>query len=121
METPLTDALNDWLKSKYKGVDIDLVVGELAKLEARTNSRTPITSEALINAGFKYENLGNDAPYEWWVRDEVHVWNFNEKHWIIDALDQASVNAEFQTMEQLNVWWIASQLQPILPQQHFEL
>ena len=73
-----------------------------------------ITPKRLITAGFEYEDLGDDSPYEWWTKGGVKVWNFNNQYWLVDALDQGGIHVEFHTMEQLDAFWRACLLPPLV-------
>ena len=72
-----------------------------------------ITKKRLADAGFEYRDLGDEVPYEIWKRDEVEIWCFNGKHWLVDALDQGGIGVEFKTMEHLNEFWLACRLPPV--------
>lgn len=74
-----------------------------------------ITPEKLVELGFVYEDLGPDeSPYETWTRDDVTVWNWNDKYWLVDELDQGGIHVEFQTMEELDAFWRACHLPAII-------
>jgi hypothetical protein len=72
-----------------------------------------ITEKQLQNLGFEYQDLGDESPYEQWVKDRIEIWNFNGKYWIIDALDQACIDVEFKTIEELNQFFIVCKKEPI--------
>lgn len=84
-----------------------------ASLAAPTGS-TEITEKRLLALGFKHQDLGDMPPYEQWVRDDVEVWWFNTDFWIVDALDQAGIDVEFRTLEQLAKFWDACNLPKFL-------
>lgn len=75
-----------------------------------------ITEDRLKILGFKYTDLGNDSPYEIWEKDGIVIWNFNNRHWLVDALDQAGIDVEFKTIGQLSDFFKACNL-PFLTKQ----
>lgn len=77
-----------------------------------------ITSKALKELGFTYEDLADEPPYEQWERDGVVIWDWNGEHWLVDALDQAGIHVEFETIECLDKFWCACRLPPLLPNKH---
>ncbi len=66
----------------------------------------PITEARLKKAGFEYKNLGDDSPYEVWVKHGIVVWNFNGKYWLVDLLDQAGIDREFKLMPDLEMFFM---------------
>jgi hypothetical protein len=68
----------------------------------------PLTEEWLVRLGFVYEDLGDDTPYEWYVKDGMQIWNFNNQHWICDMLDQNRFNQDdFKHVHQLQNLYFA--------------
>lgn len=71
-----------------------------ADAEAMTNEtgRVFINKILLLAAGFKEKNNENG---DFFVKDKVEVWDFNGEYWIVDILDQAGIEKEFQYMDEL--------------------
>lgn len=67
-----------------------------------------ITRDRLTAIGFK-QTKSDECPYEWWERDEIMIWDFNDRYWIVNALDQGGIDVEFRTMEDLSKFWVACQ------------
>lgn len=80
-----------------------------------------ITYKQLEKAGFTpiYPDYASELwKRDVWKRDGIEIWEYispKEKCWLIDALDQAGIIVEFYTMEQLNEFWLACRLPPIIP------
>jgi len=55
-----------------------------------------------------------DGSLEFWQRDRVNIWEFNDEHWLVDALDQAGIDVEFRTIGELNQFWIGCKLPPLV-------
>ena len=72
-----------------------------------------ITEKQLKNLGFELKHFPNDSPDEMWIKDRVEIWNFNDEYWIVDALDQACIDVEFKSIEELNQFFIACKKEPI--------
>ena len=66
-----------------------------------------ITEDFLKKSGFAYHDLGDESPYEIWEKDDIKIWDFNGKYWLVDALDQAGIDVEFKTIGQLSVFFRA--------------
>jgi hypothetical protein len=71
----------------------------------------PITSEALIGAGFIYVDLDGESPYETWDKDGISVWNYNGEYWLVDMLDQNNIHREFVDMRELSAFFVACGLE----------
>jgi hypothetical protein len=70
----------------------------------------PITEYALECLGF----ARTDETEDMWWRDGVTVWEFNDKGWIVDALDQAGITVYFKTIGELDSFWCGCKLTPLL-------
>lgn len=72
-----------------------------------------ITPATLVEHGFVHEGLAS-SPHEWWKRDGIRVWNYNEKFWLVDALDQGGLQVRFHTIEHLDEFWRACRMPPLV-------
>jgi hypothetical protein len=91
------------------------------KLESFTGSNPPaccassvITEDALKSLGFSPEYDIEEGNLEFWQRDGVNIWEFNDYGWLVDALDQAMIDVTFTTLGELDAFWRACRLPPIL-------
>lgn len=66
-----------------------------------------ITVRRILDAGFTHEDLGDHPPFDVYRKHDIEVWQFNKKHWLIDALDQAGVDVEFRTWGELEDFFTA--------------
>ena len=73
-----------------------------------------ITKKFLKESGFQHRDLGDDVPYEMWVKDEIKIWNFNGEHWLVDALDQGGIDVEFNTVKQLSDFFVGCRKKPLI-------
>src|SRR5690606_37633528 len=64
-------------------------------------SPIPITEELLLKGGFKYEDLGDDSPYEWYRIDNFELWNFNGEYWLCDMLDQYGIDLDLRDLHEI--------------------
>lgn len=67
-----------------------------------------ICERCLKSLGFRQVVDGREN-IEIWERDGVEIWNFNDEFWLVDALDQAGIEAEFHTLGDLDAFWVACQ------------
>jgi hypothetical protein len=59
-----------------------------------------ITEQKLLKCGF---SCGLDSCVGTiYTKDNITVWNFNDDHWVVDALDHAGVKVPMYTMSQLD-------------------
>ncbi len=73
----------------------------------------PITETLLETLGFEFRDLGDESPYEVWVKEEVVIWDMNGDHWVVDMLDQAGFDAEFRTIGELDLFFRGCQKAPL--------
>lgn len=71
---------------------------EVSGKDANEIGRVFINKILLLAAGF--EELNKD-DYEFFVKDKVEIWDFNGEYWIVDMLDQAGIEKQFQYMDEL--------------------
>lgn len=65
-----------------------------------------ITETRLKKLGFEYHEY-NGPPFEIWKKQDIGIWNWNGKHWLVEALDQAGIDREFKYMCELNLFFCA--------------
>jgi hypothetical protein len=70
---------------------------------------TEITEERLKEAGFVFQDLGDEPPYDMWEKGNVQIWDYNGEYWIIECLDQYGIDAKFHYMEELSTFFLATQ------------
>jgi hypothetical protein len=73
-----------------------------------------ITEDVLRALGFVKKDKDDEETQEMWTRDGVEVWEFNDYGWLVDALDQAMIDVTFTTLGELDAFWRACRLPPIL-------
>jgi hypothetical protein len=69
----------------------------------------PLTPEILEKAGFEYEDMGDDSPYERWIcknYKELWVWDFNGEEWMF-CLGDAFEQGGFHYLHQLQNLYFA--------------
>jgi hypothetical protein len=62
---------------------------------------TKITEKRLLEVGFVYRLDECEIPDELYRKHDIVIWNWNNEHWLVEALDQGGIDVEFKTMEQL--------------------
>lgn len=74
-----------------------------------------ISEDTLEMLGFTpYNNYNYEGSPDMYQRDGVKLWKFNDEGWLIDALDQGGIDVRFQTFGELDEFWKAIKLGPLL-------
>ncbi len=60
-----------------------------------------ITEKVLEKLEFERIDLGDETPYEMWLKHGINIWNYNDEYWLVDILDQAGIRREFRTTIEL--------------------
>ena len=65
------------------------------------------TEKDLLQIGFEQHYSKHDVIDVYFSFGGVKIWNFNDKYWIIDMLDQNAIEKKYRTLEDLNVFFSA--------------
>ena len=60
----------------------------------------------LVKFDFKYEDLGDDSPYEWYKKDGIALWNFNSEYWLI-VINDEELSLEIKSIHTLQNLYFA--------------
>ncbi len=59
-----------------------------------------ITEDRLMALGFK-RIQHDETPYESFEKHGINIWDYNGRYWIVSALEQSGIDAEFRTIGEL--------------------